>query len=37
MILRIFEAALYIASMGIAGQIGLSARKLNLTRGTQDR
>jgi hypothetical protein len=37
MILRILEAALYIASLSIAGQIGRGARKLNQPRDTQDR
>ena len=37
MILLIFEAALLLASLSIAGRIGRGARKLNQPRDTQGR
>jgi hypothetical protein len=37
MILRFLEAMLYLATLGIAGHIGMGARKINQLQDKQDR
>jgi hypothetical protein len=37
MILRFIEAMIYLATLGIAGHIGMGARRINQLRDKQDR